>query len=83
MASRALQKERREKLIESKINPDWFYRKADACRFYGLGPTELEKQIKAGNIPKPVKLTDSGRACGWFGRDILEWQDARRKASAA
>jgi predicted DNA-binding transcriptional regulator AlpA len=59
------------------INPDFFYRKIEGWKFFGYAATQLEEKIKAGVIPTPVALDDGGRACGWFGRTILEWQASR------
>lgn len=66
---------------EPPINPDYFYRLADGSKFFGYRPTTLDEKIKSGEIPKPITLSDSGRAKGWFGRAILAWQAERvRKA---
>jgi predicted DNA-binding transcriptional regulator AlpA len=34
-------------------------------------------KIRSGTVPKPIKLTEDGRACGWFGHQILAWQKDR------
>lgn len=73
--------QRSREVDERPIHPDWFYRLSEARKFFGYGPTTLDAKIKSGEIPAPVALSDTGRACGWFGRVILEWQ-AERKAKA-
>lgn len=56
--------------------PDRFYRKSEtiANRYYGIGATQLEKKIAAGEIAPPIKLSPTGRALGWFGRTIIAHQ---------
>lgn len=66
---------------EGVINPHFFYRRSHACEYFGLRPTQISERINSGDIPPPVKLTDSGNATGWFGRQIIEWQDQRIEAS--
>jgi hypothetical protein len=75
--------ERRRQLLESPINPDWFYRLSDGQKFFGFGPSRLAEKIATGEIPKPISLSDSGRARGWFGRVILRWQQERERAAEA
>jgi predicted DNA-binding transcriptional regulator AlpA len=65
------------------LNPDVLYRKDEARPFFGYKPTQFEKKIKEGEIPAPIKLSDTGHACGWLGRTILEWQAERAKRSQA
>lgn len=60
------------------INPDFFYRKAEAWKFFGYKPTQLDLKIKSGAVPMPVALDpDDGRATGWYGRTILAHQATR------
>ena len=63
------------------LNPDLLYRLRDARKYFGLAPTQLTERIKSGDIPPPVKLSASGRATGWFGRQIIAWQAERIAAS--
>jgi len=54
------------------IHPDYIYRKAQYGRkFFGYGATQLDEKIRLGEVPKPVKLSGTGRAEGWFGHQIL------------
>jgi predicted DNA-binding transcriptional regulator AlpA len=62
------------------INPDYFYRLHEARKFFGYGPSTVEEKIRNKELPMPVALSDSGRARGWFGRQILEWQRGRELA---
>ncbi|MDF0521590.1 hypothetical protein P0R31_30550 [Bradyrhizobium yuanmingense] len=64
------------------IHPDHFYRMVDGPAFYGYGPTVLAEKIETGEVPKPISLSESGRARGWFGRTILAWQRSREEAAA-
>jgi predicted DNA-binding transcriptional regulator AlpA len=61
--------------------PDEIYRPHEARHFFGYRPTQLDEKIKAGEIPAPLPLSDSGRAVGWLGSQIIEWQ-AKRVAAA-
>jgi predicted DNA-binding transcriptional regulator AlpA len=80
-------KGRRHPIDNQPINADWFYRVADAHRFFGYRATTLAEKISSGEIPAPIPLSDTGRAKGWFGREIIAWQaqriEAARLASAA
>jgi predicted DNA-binding transcriptional regulator AlpA len=64
------------------INPDFVYRVSDGPKYFGFLPTALDQKIKSGEIPEPLFLSDSGRARGWLGRTILQWQADRAAASA-
>ena len=64
------------------INPDFFYRKIEGPKYFGYKLTQQDEKIKAKVIPTPVALDEDGRACGWFGRTILDWQ-AKRVAKVA
>ena len=33
----------------------------------GYSRSQLQEKIKKGEFPAPIKLSDSGRAKGWFG----------------
>jgi hypothetical protein len=64
------------------LDPHEIVRKGNGKRYFGLGPTQLEEGIKKGEIPAPFDLTDSGRAKGWTGQQIID-HHARRQAAAA
>ena len=60
---------------------DHIYREREGGPFFGYKPTQLHEKILSGEIPRPIPLSDSGRAVGWFGRQIMAWQ-AEREAAA-
>ncbi|WP_152977498.1 hypothetical protein [Bradyrhizobium pachyrhizi] len=76
-------KRRRHPIDNQPINADWFYRVADGHRFFGYRATALAGKIANGEIPSPVSLSDTGRARGWFGRAIIEWQTEREAKARA
>ena len=57
-----------------ELGPNEVVRKCDGFRYFGLKATALDAAIKAGLIPKPIRLTSGGRAVGWLGWQILEYQ---------
>ena len=50
-----------------ELGPNEVVRKFDGFRYFGLKATALDAAIKAGLIPKPIRLTPGGRAVGWLG----------------
>ena len=58
-----------------------FYHVGEAWQYFGFRSSELSLKIKAGEIPPPIALSPGGRAKGWFGRTILQWQEAREAAA--
>jgi predicted DNA-binding transcriptional regulator AlpA len=70
---------------ESKVglHPNQFVRKSEGPRYFGYAPAQLDNLIDQGVIPQPVALNENGRARGWFGYVILEWQVARKVAPKA
>jgi prophage regulatory protein len=56
------------------------YRKKQLPEVTGLKSSSIEDLIAKGQFPKPVKLTDSGRAVGWLESDLLEWQQSLKRA---
>jgi len=57
--------------------PDQIYRKQEGPAYFGLGPTVIDEKIKTGEIPAPMKLSDTGYAEGWLGQTIIDWQQSR------
>ena len=43
----------------------------------GYGRTQLQQLVDKGEFPAPIKLSDAGRAVGWFEHDVIEWQQRR------
>jgi prophage regulatory protein len=53
------------------------YRLADLPPVVGLKRTQIAKLIELGEFPKPIPLSNSGRAIAWLESDLLAWQNAR------
>jgi prophage regulatory protein len=52
-------------------------RKKDLPSFVGLQRTQIELLIERGEFPKPIPLSDSGRAIGWIEHELWAWQQSR------
>jgi predicted DNA-binding transcriptional regulator AlpA len=63
------------------INPDFFYRLSVCPPFLGYELSQLKVKIDCGELPRPVSLSDSGRALGYYGSQLLEIK-AKRIAEA-
>jgi prophage regulatory protein len=59
------------------------YRLRELPAFVGLRRTQIGELIKAGEFPKPVPLSDSGRAIAWLETDLIAWQNGRIAARNA
>jgi hypothetical protein len=57
-----------------ELHANQLVRKCDGHRYFGFAHSQLDKKIKGGEIPAPAALTKTGRAKGWFGWQILDWQ---------
>ena len=66
---------------KGELHPNQIIRISEGRKYFGYGHSQLEEKIKSGEIPAPFPLSDSGRAMGWTGRQIIEHQ-ARRAAAA-
>ena len=64
-------------------NLNRMYRWRDLPPFVGLRKTAIEELIKIGEFPKPVPLSNSGRAVAWLEADLIAWQTARIAARNA
>ena len=53
-------------------------RRGDVLRLTRLSKATINRQIKAGNFPAPVKL--SIRAVGWYEDEVVEWMEGRPRA---
>jgi prophage regulatory protein len=49
----------------------------ELSQFVGLRRTQIGELIKVGEFPKPVPLSDGGRAVAWLESDLVAWQNAR------
>lgn len=52
-------------------------RKKDLPNYVGLQRTQIEQLIERGEFPRPVPLSDSGRAVGWIESELWAWQQQR------
>ena len=59
------------------LHPNEIVRKCDGPKYFGLGHTQIEEKIKSGEIEPPMALSDSGRAKGWTGEQIIRHQQRR------
>jgi predicted DNA-binding transcriptional regulator AlpA len=53
-----------------ELDPNEIFRLDEGTRLFGLKPSQIAEKIKSGELPKPLKLTESGRAKGWTGEQI-------------
>jgi len=52
-------------------------RKKDLPNYVGLQRTQIEQLIERGEFPRPVPLSNSGRAVGWIECELWAWQQQR------
>jgi prophage regulatory protein len=52
-------------------------RKSELPMFVGIQRTVIDEAIKNGEFPKPVPITDGGRAVAWLEDELIAWQAAR------
>jgi hypothetical protein len=72
-----------EAIADKPINPDRFYR-LNLCPFFlGLSVPMLRALANRGEIDPPVKLSESGRACGYYGSTLIAIKNRRLKDAAA
>jgi predicted DNA-binding transcriptional regulator AlpA len=65
---------RKQPFQPEELGPNEIIRKHDGPLYFGLQRTALDKAIADGAIPRPMALTPGGRARGWLGAAIIEWQ---------
>jgi predicted DNA-binding transcriptional regulator AlpA len=81
-ARRNRREQLQSEIANQPINPDYVYRTSKfGPKFFGFKDAALFEAIKKGIVPRPFPLSDDGRATGWFGRTILEWQKEREEAA--
>jgi prophage regulatory protein len=64
----------------SATRPYRLVRERDLPAYAGLKRTQISELIKRGEFPRPIKLSDGGRAKAWLEDELLLWQ-RRRLAS--
>jgi len=52
-------------------------RERDVDAYCGLKRTQRAELIRRGEFPKPILLSDGGRARGYFENELIEWQRRR------
>ena len=52
----------------------------DLPAFVGLQRTAIAELIERGEFPRPVPLSDTGRAKGWLEHELIAWQQNRLAA---
>ena len=65
------------------LEPNQTIRQSEGEKYFGYRHTQLKEKIDAGEIPAPIPLSDSGRAKGWLGSQIIEHHQKRIAAAAA
>jgi prophage regulatory protein len=50
----------------------------DVEEFAGLKRTQIWEHVAKGEFPRPLKLTESGRAIAWDEAELIEWREARK-----
>jgi prophage regulatory protein len=45
--------------------------------YVGLKRSQIDALIIKGEFPRPIKLSDGGRAKGWLEHEIIAWQQER------
>jgi hypothetical protein len=70
---------------EFGIEPSRFYRRSSeqTRAILGLSEGAINTAIKDGSLPLPVPLTQHGRACGWYGWQLVELVRARMELVSA
>ena len=63
-----------------ELHPNQIVRWSEGKKYFGYRHTQLEEKIRTGEIPAPFLLSDTGRAKGWTGRQIIEHQRRRIEA---
>jgi prophage regulatory protein len=62
-------------MVENRL--ERVYRQAELTQFTGLKRSRIEALMKRGEFPRPVPLTNEGRAVGWLESDLVAWQNSR------
>ncbi len=62
-------------------HPDRIIRRPDVRADTGLTNSALDREIRAGRFPRPIKLIPGGRAVGWSERAVQAWIASRIAAA--
>jgi predicted DNA-binding transcriptional regulator AlpA len=52
-------------------------RKPAVLEATGYRATQLDLLVSQGKFPRPIRLSEGGRAMGWFEDEIIAYQEAR------
>jgi prophage regulatory protein len=61
----------------SPPRPRRVLRMAATIDMVGLGESQIREKVAAGEFPKPIRLSASGRAVGFLEHELEEYLDAR------
>jgi predicted DNA-binding transcriptional regulator AlpA len=62
---------------ELTLDPNEIFRPKQAEKYFGLRHSQIALKVKAGELPAPIRLSASGSAVGWTGRQIIEFHKVR------
>ena len=54
------------------VDPNEIVRLNQGTKYFGYQHSQLAEKIEAGEIPQPYLLSETGRALGWTGRQIID-----------
>jgi prophage regulatory protein len=52
-------------------------RKPEVLKACGYKATQLDLLVSQGKFPAPIRLSEGGRATGWFEDEIIQYQEER------
>jgi predicted DNA-binding transcriptional regulator AlpA len=61
----------------TEARPYRLVRERDLPVYAGLRRTQIAELIRRGEFPRPIKLSDGGRAKAWLEEELLSWQRQR------
>jgi prophage regulatory protein len=64
-------------LCMTDARPYRLVRERDLPVYSGLKRTQIFELIKRGEFPRPIKLSEGGRAKAWLEDEVLSWQIQR------
>jgi hypothetical protein len=62
-----------------EIQPDVLYRTTLSPFIFGYGPQMTHDKIIAGELPKPIPLSETSRFSAWTGQQILDHRKKMRE----
>ncbi len=55
-------------------------RERELSQYVGLRRTQISELIAKGEFPRPIRLSEHGRAKGWLQHEVALWQQQRLAA---